>query len=60
MVLNIVNDRIVVFGTQTGTVTLVQSGLRINGNEGVFHIPQTFRTGDSPSDAVLCYTQDIR
>ena len=31
-------------GTQIGTTTLVQSGLRSNGNEKVRHMPQSSKT----------------
>ena len=39
-------------GALTGTTTLGQSGPGSNGNEGVFHIPQSSRTEASPSDTV--------
>ena len=42
-------------GTQTGTITLVLSGPGSKGNEKVFHIPQSSRTGVSLSDRVLRY-----
>ena len=39
-------------GTLTATTTSGQSGLGSNGNEGVLHIPQSFKTRDSLSDTV--------
>ena len=39
-------------GTLTGTSKSDQSGPGSNGNKGVHHILQSFRTGASPSDAV--------
>ena len=39
-------------GTLTGTNTLGLSGPGSNWNEEVLHIPQSFMTGASPSDAV--------
>ena len=36
----------------TGTTTTDHSGSGNNSNEEVFHIPQSFRTGASLSDAV--------
>ena len=44
--------------TITSTITLGQSGPGSNGNEGVLHIPQNFRTVSSSSDAVQCHTED--
>ena len=35
-----------------GTTTPGQSEPGSNGNEGVIHTPQTFRTGASPPDAI--------
>ena len=37
------------------TTTLDLSGPDLNGNEGVLHIPQSFRTGASPSDSLVLY-----
>ena len=37
-------------GILTGTITPGQSGPESNGNEGIFHTPQTPRA--SPSDAI--------
>ena len=42
-------------GTLTGTTTLGQSGSGSNGTKGVFHIPQSSRTGTSPSDCLVSY-----
>ena len=39
-------------GTLTGTTTPGQSGVWSNCNEGVLHIPQSPRTGVTPSNAV--------
>ena len=39
-------------GTLTGTTTPGQSGPGSNGDEGVLHIPQTSKTGTSPSGHV--------
>ena len=39
-------------GTLKGTVTLDQSGHGSSGNEGIPHIPQSFRTGALASDEV--------
>ena len=39
-------------GTLTGTTTPGQSVPGSNGDEGVLNIPQTSRTGTSPSDIV--------
>ena len=39
----------------TITTSLGQSGPGSNGYEGVLQIPQSLRTGISPSDAVLSY-----
>ena len=44
--------------TFTGTTTLSQSGPGSNGNEGVLHTSQIFRTRTLPLDSVLCYIQD--
>ena len=41
-------------GSLTGTTNPSQSGSESIGNEGLLHIPQTFRTGTSPSDTVKC------
>ena len=35
--------------------TLGQSGPGSNSNEGVIHIPQSFKTGASPSDCLMSY-----
>ena len=35
-----------------------QSAPESNGNEKLFYIPQSSRTGDSLSDAIYCYIQD--
>ena len=43
-------------GTLTGITTLGQSGLGSNFNEGVFHIPQSSRTGALWSDSLVLYT----
>ena len=40
-------------GTLTDTTTPGQSGLESNSNEGVLHIPQSFRIGASPSNPGL-------
>ena len=45
-------DSIDINATLMGTTTLGLSGPGSNGNEGVFYIPQSFRTGASPLDAV--------
>ena len=42
----------------TGSTTLGQSWLGSNGNEGVLHTPQIFRTGASPIDTIQFYIQD--
>ena len=39
-------------GALTIAATPDQSGLWINGNEGLLHFPQIFLTGSSPKDAV--------
>ena len=41
--------------TLTRTTTMVQSESGSNGNKGVFHIPQTSKTGESPSDGLVSY-----
>ena len=42
--------------TLSGVTTLGQSRPRSNGNEGIFHIPQSFSiTGASPSDCLKLY-----
>ena len=38
--------------------TLDQSEPGSNGNEGVLYIPQSSRTGASPSDVVYCHIQN--
>ena len=38
-----------------GTTTPDKSGYGSNGNEGVLHIPQSFRTGASLSDGLVSY-----
>ena len=35
----------------SGATTLGQSRTGSNGNEGVFHIPQNYKSGASPSDS---------
>ena len=40
----------------TDTITLGQSGPESNVYEGVFHIPQTTKTGSSPSGTVWSHT----
>ena len=42
-------------GTRTDTTPLGQSGPGSNGNEGVFHIPQSIRTAASLSDCLVSY-----
>ena len=42
-------------GNLTGTTTPDQSGSRSNGNEVVFYIPKSFRTGSPPSDVLASY-----
>ena len=43
-------------GTLSGAITSGQSGPGSNGNEGVFHIPQSSSiTGASPSDCLVSY-----
>ena len=37
-----------------------ESGPGRNSNEGMLNIPQSSRTGASPSDAVLCHILDTR
>ena len=44
--------------TLTGITTLDQSGIESNSNKGVLHMPHSYRTGASPSDAVEYHTQD--
>ena len=39
-------------GTLRGTTTPSQSGPGSDGSEGVFHIPQDFKAGTSPSDVL--------
>ena len=39
-------------GALTGTTNSSQTEPQSNGNEGVLDIPQSFRIGASPSDAV--------
>ena len=46
------------YETLTGTTTPNQSEPEGDGNKEEFHIPQISWTGASPSDAVLCHTQD--
>ena len=41
--------------TLTGTTTLGQSGPGSNGNEGVLRIPQSSRTGASPSHGLVSF-----
>ena len=45
-------------GILTGTTTPSKSGPWNNDNEGVLHIPQSSRTGASPSVAVYCHIQE--
>ena len=59
MVLSIENDRIVIFDID-GTLILTQSGAGSNGNEGVLHIPQSSRTGASPSDGVSYPSAEVQ
>ena len=42
--------------TLTGTTILGQSESESNCNEGVLHIPQSFKTRASPSDGLVSYT----
>ena len=42
-------------GTLAGTIITGQSGLKSNGYEEVLHIPQSSRTGASPSDCFISY-----
>ena len=51
MVSSIVNDK-PIDETLTGTTTLGQSEPESNSNEGVFHIPQSSRTGVSSSHKI--------
>ena len=44
-----------IYGTLTSTTTPGQSEPGSNGNEGVLHIPQSFRTGASPSDSLFFF-----
>ena len=41
--------------TLSGYTTLVESGPRCNGNEGILHIPQSSNTGASQSDCLVSY-----
>ena len=43
--------------TLTGTTPLGQSGPGSNENEGVLHIPQSSRTGASPSNGLVSYPE---
>ena len=43
-------------GTFKGTTTPGPSGPESTGNEGVFHIPQTSKSGASPSNVVYSHT----
>ena len=45
-------------GTLTSTINPGQVGSRNNINNIVSHTPKISRTGTTPSDAVLCHTQD--
>ena len=47
-------------GNLTGTTIPSQSGAGNNENEGILQSPQSSRTGTSPSDANLYYTQETR
>ena len=56
------NDWIFLFdmdGALTGTTTPDKSGPGSNGNEGVLHIPQSFRIESSPSVVVRSHILDI-
>ena len=39
----------------TGTTTLGQRGLESNSNEGVLHIPQSYRNGKVSLDSLVSY-----
>ena len=39
-------------GTRKGTTTPGQSRLGSNGNKGISHIPESFRTGTIPPEAI--------
>ena len=41
--------------TLSGATNMGQSGPGSNGKEGVFYIPQTSKTGASPSDGLMSY-----
>ena len=43
--------------TKSGTKTPGQSGPGSNGNEGVFLLPQSSRSGAFPSDGLVSYTE---
>ena len=43
------------YRTLSGANTLSQNGPGSNGNEGVFHIPQSSMTEASPSDSLVSY-----
>ena len=44
----------------SGAITPGQSGPGSDGNEGVFHIPQTYRiTGTSSSDCLVSYPEHL-
>ena len=45
--------------TFSGVTTPGQSGSGSNGNEGVLHIPQSSRTGASPSDCLVSYLRNL-
>ena len=44
--------------TLTGITNLDQSEPGNNVNEGVLHIPQSFRTGNSLSNTIQCHIQN--
>ena len=56
MVSSIVNDQTVLFDPLKGVLTSITSpapsGPGSNGNERLLHIPQSPRTGASPSDSI--------
>ena len=41
--------------TLSGTTTSGQSGPGSNGNEGVLHVPQSFKIGALPSNFLMSY-----
>ena len=46
--------------TSTETTTPIKSGSVSNVNERAVHTSYINKTGDSPSDTVLCHSQDIQ